>query len=60
MNLCTSSNICLFSPMPNSVLLYSKRVWVTLEISATLFASSIRMATYLRQFRKKSVGSSTE
>ena len=39
--LCTSSNICLFSSMPNSVSPYSKTATVTPEISEILFASLI-------------------
>ena len=57
-NLCTSSNKCLFSFMPNSVLLYSKTAVVTLETSTTLFTSSI-LVVYLGQFRIGWVGSST-
>ena len=39
--------------MPNSVLPFSKTAVVTHEISATVFTSSILMAAYLGQFRKK-------
>ena len=39
--------------MPNFVLPCSKTAVVTLDISAALFTSSILMAAYLGQFRKK-------